>query len=278
VVAFAVFLACIAAACGDDGEGTDAVAVGPGAEAEAPVETRRTEPGGEPRWADDVPPVEAPLAAADLRLATLDLGGTSGLVAPLPGRSPSAPTRGSSSSVVGDFSGTVDLELAYYDYCQTRDGNLAFAGSRRYQVDGEVNLNPPAENDGVSERSPFNLIYASEPGVEGSFFVISAQVVHDSRDGREALIDYWDIEQQGDRVTGVLTDRWPGVALNTITTTQLLVPCNRNLGSIALPDTIAEGAQLTGTVTRDRVRLQVVGQSFDREVRFRATIDAERED
>jgi hypothetical protein len=277
-VPIVVVLAIVAAACGDDDDGADAVSVGPGSETEAPAEARSSAPDTEPRWAGSVPPIEAPLAAAPLRLAALDLGGTTGLVAPDTGRSNAAPSRGDDDSVVGDYSGTVDLELAYYDYCQTRDGNLAYAGSQRYRVTGEVNLNPPAENDGVTERSPFNLIYASEPGVEGSFFVISAQVVHDSRDGREALIDYWDIDQQGDRVTGVLTDRWPGVALNSITTTQLLVPCSPNLGSIALPDTIAEGAQLSGTVTRDRVRLQLVGQSFDREVRFRATIDAERED
>jgi hypothetical protein len=44
---------------------------------------------------------------------------------------------------------------------------------------------------------------------------------------------------------------------------------------VSAPDDIAEGAELTGTISDDAVDLEVLGQSLDREVRFRARIHAE---
>jgi hypothetical protein len=167
------------------------------------------------------------------------------------------------------------IEIAYYNYCRT--GNLDFAGSAEYELDAEVFVNPPAEQDGVEERSPFDLIIGSEYGAEGTVNIVSATVVLDPRNGQRVLFDYWDIDQDGDEINGVLTDRWPGVALNTISTAQLIVPCQTGLVMV-MPDTIAEGAEIEGTVDDDAVDLQLLGQSFDREVRFRASIEAERDD
>jgi len=116
----------------------------------------------------------------------------------------------------------------------------------------------------------------SETGVEGTTFLWSAAIITDGRDGRSAIFDYWDIEADGEEVSGVLTDRWAPITYNYIETAQLLVPCRRELGSIAQRDSIAEGAELAGTITEDRVELEVLAQSLDREVRFRAVVDAEQ--
>jgi hypothetical protein len=169
------------------------------------------------------------------------------------------------------------IKIAYYDYCQTYDGNLEYAGSAEYEMDAEVFVNPPAEQDGVRERSPFNLLVGSETGVEGTIQLWSALVLTDVSDGRSVLFDYWDIDREGDDLSGVLTDRWAGLpTYNYIEATQLLVPCRPELGTLVQRDAIAEGAELTGTLTDDGVTIEVFAQSLDRELRFHVVIEADR--
>lgn len=250
---------------------TGTVAIGAGEDPRTPAVRRAARGGTEPTWAATMAPPATPAADAADRLAVADLRGAVGLTAP-----PRAPGLSAARSGA-DYAGTMHVEIAYYDYCQTGDGNLGFAGSRTYDLDAEVFVNPPAAESGIEERSPFNLIVGTENGVEGAISAVSATVVTDPRDGRSTLLDYWDIDEDGDGVEGVLTDRWPGYVLNTISTAQLIVPCQTGLVFV-MPDSIAEGARLAGSVTEDRVRLQLVGQSFDREVRFRATVTTRRRD
>jgi hypothetical protein len=266
------------AACGDDDDGggaADAVSIGAGADEPAPAAViARRPPGAEPRWAAALAaptPAVPPSAAA----AVSSFAESSGLRGPPRARPDSVPSRG--SPFLGDYAGRATVEIAYYDYCQTYDGNLGYAGTRTYDVAADVFLNPPAEDDGARERSPFNVIVATEGGVEGAITVMSAQVVTDTRDGRSALFDYWDITERDGAIEGVLTDRWPGVAINTIQTSSLLVPCRPELGTLYSTDTIAEGATLDGRVGGDEIDLDLVGQSLDRERRFRVRLTAERD-
>ena len=276
-LAVVVAVACVLAlACDDDADPDGAfgapVEIGPGSEDTPPAETLADGSSDEePEWVDRVPTLVAPRAGAAARATALDLAATSGLSSPPRGGSAST-----SRSSADDYVGTMTLEIAYYDYCQTYDGNLGFAGSAQYEMEAEVHVGPPAEHEGVHERSPFNLMVASETGVEGSIFLWSAAVITDGRDGRSAIFDYWDVDADGEEVSGVLTDRWAPIIYNSIEATQLLVPCRAELGTIVQRDSIAEGAELTGTVTEDRVELEVLAQSFDRELRFRAVVDAEQ--
>jgi hypothetical protein len=261
----------LVAACGGSGE--DAVDLGPGAGEPAPAEARVEEdPGAEPGWADEVPAVAEADTPARALLQAADAASPA-LVAPPDSGEP--PALNQTDPRHGDYEGTMAIEIAYYDYCQTFDGNLGYAGTQTYEMPVEVFLNPPAELDGRTERSPFNLIVTSQLGVEGALVLMSGQVATDQQDGRSVLIDYWDIDQDGDDFSGVLTDRWPGLVFNTISTNQLLVPCRPELGSFALSDPVAEGAGLEGTLTDDGILLEVLAQSLDREVRFRATIEVE---
>ena len=279
-VVLVALLPVVATSCSSDDETSgsgseDTIEIGAGSEETAPAAANVSgEPGEEPAWTVQVPDIEAPLDTADARMAAQSLAGSSGLSE----LSADGLSRSSGRSAEsGDYSGTMTIDVAYYDYCQTRDGNLGFAGSDTYEMDAEVFINPPAELDGERERSPFNLIVGTERGVEASMLLMSAQVVTDTRDGRSALIDYWDIDQDGDDISGVLTDRWPGLIFNSIETSQLLIPCQPQFGGFSMPDAIAEGAELTGTVTDDSIELEVLGQSFDREVRFHGVIEVERE-
>lgn len=271
VVGLAVLVALTAAACGSGSD--DTVAIGPGSDETPPVEAiaEEDDPGPEPAFVADVPDVAEPEASARERAEALDVAGSPSWLAPSDAGDESAAQR--TSSIQGDYQGTMQIEIAYYDYCQTSDLTLAYAGSGTYEMPVEVYVNPPAAVSGLTERSPFNLIVSSELGQEGSILLVSGTVVTDPRDGRSALFDYWNIDQSGDDFSGVLTDRWPGVAYNQISSTSLLVPCRPELGTLASTDTIAEGAQLAGRFTDDGLQIEILAQSYDTELRFHAIVD-----
>ncbi|HEX5096222.1 MAG TPA: hypothetical protein VFX21_09420, partial [Acidimicrobiia bacterium] len=111
---------------------------------------------------------------------------------------------------------------------------------------------------------------------EASTMMQSASLVTDTRDGKSAVFDSWDIDATGNSFAGDLVDRWPGFVYNQITTSQLFVPCRPELGGMALADQLATGTHVEGALDGDRLTLTLVGQSFDTEVRFRATLEAER--
>jgi hypothetical protein len=276
------------AACGG-GSDESAVEIGPGSSEEAPaVALIGEEAGEEPSWVAEVPAPADPSRTRRERMAALNIAASASLDIPDFDDGDDTPTETTTDTTetadgetaeypYGDFSGAMTIDIAYYNYCVTYDGNLAFAGEGTYESAVDVSINEQADNDGVTERSPFNLLVTSEPGVEGSIVVWSAQVMTDPSDQRSALFDYWRIEEDDGELTGVLTDRWPGVAFNEITTAQPLIPCTDGM-TLVLPDDIAEGAELTGTVVGDAVDLEILGQSLDREVRFRARIHAEPTD
>ncbi len=240
-----------------------AVEIGPGAPEEAPASALLdAHPAQEPAWLARVPAPVAASATPAQQAAALDVTTSAALRAPPRfGRSTTTTTTepddaGTLAFAHGTYRGTMTMDLAYFNYCVTRDGNLAYAGRRTYRSEVEVFVNDPAEDDGVTERSPFNLIVGSETGVEGELVVISATVTADNRTGKSALFDYWKIREHGGEIDGTLTDRWPGVALNTITTERPLVPCRPGF-TMALPDQLMEGATIAGappTTTRSSSR------------------------
>ena len=182
----------------------------------------------------------------------------------------------SASPKRGTYEGTTTIDVAYYNYCKTQDGNLAFAGSAKYRMNGQVIVNPHAEHDGIQERSPFNLIAGSDFGVEASTQIASGTVATDQRDGRSVVIDYWDIDQQGRQIRGVLTNRLPGLNLNSMQTSRPLGdPCQTQSPALAMMVAISEGATLSGTINTTSMKLELLGQTIDRERRFRAVFDVE---
>jgi hypothetical protein len=265
-------LAVGATACSDADDSAasgETVEIGVGSDEAAPAEELAEETSAtEPAWARAVPAVGASTLSADL---AADLSAV-GLAAP---RASREGRRGAVESA--DYKGTMVIEIAYYNYCQG-GGDLEFAGTREYEMDAEVFVNPPAEDGGVEERSPFNLIIGAEPGVEGTLSVVSATVARNNRTGETVLLDYWDIDQRGDDIDGEMTERGPISVLNSISTADLFWPCRPDMGSMILPEEIAAGATLTGTVSDDSIELKLIGQSFSREVRFRATIEVDLED
>lgn len=270
-LAVILFVGSFMIAC-DSTTSDDAVPIGPGSDDAPPAEeVLDEEPGDEPVWTGGVPAVAQPAATQQAQMTALAVAGSNGLEAP----PTDGPTGATEDALGATYVGTMDIQIAYYNYCQTYDGNLGYAGSAEYTMTAEAYINPPAEDAGVQERSPFNLIVATEMGVEGSLLLVSGQVVTNTLTGENVLIDYWDIDESDDgSITGVLTDRWPGLAYNYIVTAQPIVPCQSDL-VLALKDDVAEGAELAGTVTDDHIHLEVLAQSLDREVRFFATIDAD---
>lgn len=260
---------------------TTAVEIGPGTPKQAPASSLiDADAQTEPDWVGRIASSAASTASPEQRAATLDLAASLGLRRPGFGNGSTSTTQpgsanNSSAFPNGTYEGTMTMDLAYYNLCVTRDGNLAFAGRRTYTSDVEVYINDPAEDGGVTERSPFNLIIASETGVEGALVVVSATVAADTKSDTTVLFDYWRIREDDGEIEGMLTDRWSGFALNTITTEQPLVMCTPGF-PIAVPDQLMEGAAITGAGDGETLELEIIGQSLDRESRFRASIDVER--
>jgi hypothetical protein len=103
-------------------------------------------------------------------------------------------------------------------------------------------------------------------------------VTTNNRNRETALFDFWRIRQDDDEIEGELTNRWSGLTTyNYIERSKLMWPCRPEMGSLVQREPIAEGATLTGTLTDDDVELELLGQSLDGELRFRAVFEAERE-
>jgi hypothetical protein len=178
---------------------------------------------------------------------------------------PGAPARGT-------YLGIAEVEIAYYDRCV--DGTPRFSRRERYEMEAEVAIGPPAEADGLQERSPFNLLVGAGRAVEGETSLWSATVLFENN----ALLDYWDIDLRGRSFAGVLEHRYPASGVNYVRTEQLLVTCQPQYPTIALPDEMALGAELAGSSSGDEIELEVVGRTVDEEVRFRLEVEAELRD
>jgi hypothetical protein len=267
-VALAVILPVLAAAACDNAseesrDGDRTVAIGPGSAETPPVARAAPRDAVEPRWARRVPAAVAPQAPVD---AASTWSGRRGLPAAR-GASmpPGAPARGT-------YLGTAEVELAYYDRCI--DGTARFSRTGRYEMDAEVAIGPPAEADGLKERSPFNLLVGAGRSVEGETSVWSATVMFDNN----ALLDYWDIDLRGRTFAGVLAHRHLVSGTNYVKTEQLLVTCQPQFPTTALADEMALGAELAGRSSGDEIELVVVGRTVDEEVRFRLQVEAELRD
>jgi len=227
----------------------------------------------EPRWTARVPAVAAPLASQEAQAAARGMTGSFSL-SPL--TTPTDDTR--STRRAREYSGTAVVDVAYYDRCRSGDGSLAFARSETYRMGGGASVHPQTEHEGIRERSPFNLVLTTDDAREGSVGMFSALLLTDPRDGRSVVFDYWDIGARESTITGTLTDSWAeyGLAVNQIRTTGPLVPCQPGGPTLADENPIADGARLTGTLTDQRVRVTITGQTLHQPVKFRATFDLRR--
>jgi hypothetical protein len=250
------------------GEAQDPVAIGPGG-SERPVSFSR--PGPEPSWAAQLPDPTAPEPSATSLSTSLSTGARAATT--------SSTTQSSTSGLParGTYDGTATIEVGYYSYCKTRDGNLAYAGSRTYRTDGQVIIGSRAQHDGVSERSPFNLVAGSALGVEAATQIVSGTVATDNDDDESIVVDYWDIEVDDGELEGTLVSRIAGLNLNSMQTMRPLGdPCSASSPAMAMNVAIAEGATLSGEFDTDSMELELVGQTIDKERRFRITFDVER--
>ena len=248
------------------------VEIGPGSDDPRPASRNAGQkPGREPAWVARVPAIaeQQPPVDASIQADVLTVGAPAGVASTPQGTDSALPKRGT-------YEGTTTIDVAYYSRC-TRDGTVALAGTRKYRMEAQVVVGAPAEHQGVQERNPFNLNAGSEYGVEASTQITSGTVATDNRDGRGMVVNYWDIDQQGRQIRGVLTNRFPGLNLNSFQTVRPLGdPCSAQSPAMAYLVAIAEGATLSGTVTDTSIKFELLGQTIDTERRFRAAFDVKR--
>lgn len=180
------------------------------------------------------------------------------------------------------YRGTLRIKVAYWGpNCPlnlTRNP-LRLQKTRSYRMPVAVIRNPRASVGVVVERNPFNFVISTGPQLrEAGIMLASATVTNDPFVGL-TLYEYWRSSLRGARIAGRLARsfRQTGLALNAFFTDKPLVPCRPELGTRPMfPETIKEGARLTGTFTDRRVDLTVTGQTFDLQRRFTARITASR--
>jgi hypothetical protein len=156
------------------------------------------------------------------------------------------------------------------------DASGQSGGIRRYQLPVTVVIDRPASAGGLTESNPFNLLVApTTPGAEGAIEVWSAFPALDPRDGREVLIQYWELRLARGDVTGRLVDNHTaeGAALNLINIARTVAP---NVPEMTMPAAMAVGTVLEGTIRSREVRLRIQGNTTDRTRPFLSEVTASR--
>jgi hypothetical protein len=189
---------------------------------------------------------------------------------------------GDSTSVSGGqllatYKGTATTVIRYLEY-NVYTGQMEFSFENTKQHATTVFVKVPFQiNQVESETNPVNLQISPSHVTkdEGLIDVVSALTLKTPDTGRDALMQYWQLSMDGDRIQGNLTDnhipQW--VAINNIWA------LNDLAGGLwmVLPERMAVGTTLEGAMTSTQLQLSVTGQSADTSVQFSTSIDASPE-
>jgi len=157
-----------------------------------------------------------------------------------------------------DLYGNATTIIEYYEY-DVNTGNDVFIEEKTYQYDVEIFLREPLELESSTETNPFNLSISpdrnKDDDEEGYVDIVSAIIVDDILVGK-VFLQYWEIDQNGNNLTGTLTDNhianllwaWEEIYPGTI---------------ITWPFPIENTASLSGTITSGNMQLTIEGQSTD---------------
>lgn len=187
--------------------------------------------------------------------------------------------------LAGDLSGSASTTVSYFDFCFNQ-----IMGSETYQLNNvRVSVRGPLRPTRLSpdlipavgnENNPINLVVGQttvgDSLAPGSVFLASALRFGATSPG--LILQYWNLNLNGNALSGRLVEdnREQSAAAN-------LLSAWKKLGcfggaSILFPNQydIAEGTTLTGTLTRNAVTLQIVGNTFDTSRPFVTNITANR--
>ncbi|WP_416669285.1 PPC domain-containing protein [Egbenema bharatensis] len=139
-----------------------------------------------------------------------------------------------------------------------------------------ANVSQPATAGGITESNPFNLFVGSSPSeiaqnVEGAISIHSA-IPFTFRGG--FLVQYWQLQYQGNQISGTLTN--PNTAIAAATN---LFNSTKDLGlglTIPFPYAMDAGTTLQGTLSANELRIQIQGLDTGRTRVFVSDIVAQR--
>ncbi|MFJ5548194.1 hypothetical protein [Streptomyces sp. NPDC093225] len=189
-----------------------------------------------------------------------------------PSEPPGQGTSGAQSLWGTRYQGTAEVSVDAYDSCGA-GGSRHFAGTRTYSVPATLDLSRPREGGGQSEDNPFSLVLTvGAPTQAGALSLWSAGVGTGSgqdlagnpRDPRVLLV-YWDLDWEGGRLTGRLTDTHAaeGTTLNLLNWPGPLVPCRPDLGTLpgGFPHAVDTGTTIEGDLDARGASLTVKGST-----------------
>ena len=181
------------------------------------------------------------------------------------------------------FAGTMNSTVDYYDVCgsylgrgqsQISVGVIAGPPLRQTKQGPDV---PPAVG---AESNPVRLV-VGEPTVEenlkpGSISLASSQRFNGT--SPNVNLQYWQLALNGAALSGTLVEdhREESGAYNLLSAYQQLVPCRDSFGYYSNQFAIAEGATLTGTLTKSAVSLTITGNVVEGTRPFAASLSATR--
>lgn len=173
--------------------------------------------------------------------------------------------------------------IEYFDVC----GHLLGRPTSQIGVEVTVGspLGPTAESPLLppavgSETNPIHLA-VGEPTVAGqlepgSISLASAKRINGT--SPNVNLQYWNLALSGTALTGTLVQdhREEAAAYNLLAAHQQLVPCQDQFGYYPDQFAIAEGTQLSGTLTSTSVQLRILGNVVEGTRPFLAEIAANR--
>jgi hypothetical protein len=145
-----------------------------------------------------------------------------------------------------------------------------------FQTSIIADVGQPAAASGIAESNPFNFFVSSSPteiaqNVEGAISIHSA-IPFTFRGG--FLVQYWQLQYQGNQISGTLTN--PNTTIAAATN---LFNSTRDLGlglTIPFPYVMDTSTTLQGTLTANELRIRIQGLDTGRTRAFVADIVAQR--
>lgn len=183
------------------------------------------------------------------------------------------------------WSGTAEVEVDYYDYCDLSSLDRHYLGSERYRFAATFLAQPPQrDSDGYQDPNGWRFTFSSEhQSGEGAFFFTSAYYgTMQFGSGRDVLLIYWDLWYDPDtgEVWGTLTDsrRNEGLALNQLSSSQPVVACQPQHGWLPMMYPFNEGAEMLGRLDErgGEFRFEAQATNGTRDVTIQVSLTRDR--
>jgi len=172
-----------------------------------------------------------------------------------------------------EYAGNATTVIHYYDY-DPYTGQDYFVEEKQFSFNVLVFAKKPLQTGNTVESNPFYLQInpnrTSSTSAEGDIDIISSMIFAVSTG--YGLLQYWDLAYNGNQISGMLTDNHTAEAAAG----NLIWAMDDIAGlKMLMPFPMANGTQLSGTLTATNISITISGQSKDTYRKFTCQINAD---